>query len=90
VLEAIGCDVFPVCRDLPGARLITRTYCGRLVDGPDAASEAASFLAGADLAALRAESAGAGRRLSRDYDWPSCVAVLERAVAAVAQRVPAA
>ena len=86
VLEAIGCGVFPICRDLPGARFITQTYCGRLVEGPDAVEHVADVLAGTSPSELRAVAARAGERLAADYDWGSCVAALEGAVHGVARR----
>ena len=80
VLEAIGCGAFPICKDLPGARFITETYCGTLVAGPNIASDVADLLAGTSAAALRGEAALARGRLAADYSWEQCVAALERSI----------
>lgn len=85
VLEAIGCGAFPICKDLPGARLITRTYCGHLVAGPRAVEDVVGFLAGTAPAESRAAAALAGERLAADYDWARCVATLEHAVRGMAR-----
>lgn len=85
VLEAIGCGVFPICKDLPGARLITRTYCGHLVAGSTAVEDVAGFLADITPSELRATAAPAGERLTADYDWARCVAAVEDAVRGVAR-----
>lgn len=83
VLEAIGCGAYPVCKDLPGARSMVQAYCGQLVAGPDAAADAATFLAGTAPASLRSLAASTRERLTTDYAWERCVTVLEDAVAAL-------
>ena len=89
VLEAIGCGVFPVCKDLPGARSMTESYCGRLVAGPDAVADTADFLAAAMPDALRATAGMTRERLAADYAWPQCVATIEEAIAALPSAGPA-
>ena len=83
VLEAIGCGVFPVCKDLPGARSMIETYCGHLVAGPDAAADTAEFLAMATPDLLRSTAAASRGRLAADYAWNRCVAAVEEAVMAL-------
>ncbi len=83
VLEAVGCGVFPICKDLPGARSMIGTYCGHLVAGPDAVAEVAAFLGGATPDQLRSTAALTRGRLAADYAWERCVAALEDAVRAV-------
>ncbi len=85
VLEAVGCGVLPVCKDLPGARSIIEAYCGHLVAGPDAAADAAEFLAGTTPEALRSTAALTRGRLAADYAWGRCVAALEDAITALSQ-----
>ncbi|SEO79724.1 Glycosyltransferase involved in cell wall bisynthesis [Rhodospirillales bacterium URHD0017] len=80
VLESIGCDVFPICLDLPGARHITRSYCGHVVGHPDADRKAADFILSQDRSSLKNRAGLAGARLRRDYDWSNCVSVCERAL----------
>lgn len=82
VLEAIGCGVFPICKDLPGARSITQTYCGHLVAGPNAVAEVVDVLAGTSPAALRCTAAPARQWLLDDYAWSHCVTALETAIMA--------
>jgi glycosyltransferase involved in cell wall biosynthesis len=84
VLESIGCNLFPICLDLPGARHITQSYCGHLVHQPDAARKAADFLLTRDRSALKESARLAGIRLRSDYDWSNCVSVCERALFAMA------
>ena len=45
VLEAVACGVFPICKNLPGARLMVERYCGRLVGGAGAAAGEALLVA---------------------------------------------
>ena len=85
VLEAVGCGVLPVCKDLPGARSIIEAYCGRLVAGPEAAADAAEFRAGTTPEALRSTAALTRGRLAADYAWARCVAALEDAITALSQ-----
>ena len=85
VLESIGSGLYPVCLDLPGARLITASYCGHVVAGAAPAAQAAAFLASQDAGALRARGGEASRRLQQDFGWTACVAAVERAVAGVAR-----
>ena len=80
VLEAIGCGVFPICKDLPGARFITQNYCGHLVAGPNAVSDVVNILAGASPATLRCTAARARQWLVNDYAWSNCVTALEAAI----------
>ena len=86
VLEAIGCGVFPICKNLAGARLMTQTYCGRLVDGPNVVDDVADMLLTTSPPELRAVATRASKRLIADYGWGSCVAALEGAVKGVARR----
>ena len=85
VLEAIGCGVFPVCKNLAGARFMTQTYCGHLVEGSSMVNEVADFLLSTPAPELRAVAARASERLVADYDWGSCVTALEGAVKGVAR-----
>ena len=83
VLEAIGCGVFPICKDLPGARLMTQNYCGHIVAGSAAASLAADYLCGTSVTTQIAAAHSASRRVAADYAWSACVTVLEAALKAV-------
>ncbi|MBS0219201.1 MAG: glycosyltransferase [Proteobacteria bacterium] len=83
VLESIGCGVFPICLDLPGARAITGSYCGHVVGDPDTEKKVADFILAADLPGLRRSARVAGSRLRADYDWSQCVSVCERALTSV-------
>jgi glycosyltransferase involved in cell wall biosynthesis len=80
VLEALACGVFPVCMELAGARDMIESYAGHVVGTADPAAEIAAFLAGADAAALRAETLAAAARVREDYHWNNCAAALERAL----------
>ena len=80
VLEAIGCGVFPICKNLAGARFMTQTYCGHLVEGSGVVDDVADFLLSTSPPELRATAARASERLVADYGWESCVAALESAV----------
>ncbi len=81
VLESIGCGVFPVCKDLPGARLMTQSYCGHIVDGSGEAEQAAQFILNADLDQLRTSADAASVWLRNDFGWGNCVDAVERAAA---------
>lgn len=81
VLESIGCGVFPICKDLPGARFMTQSYCGHVVGGGGEAEQAAQFILDADPDQLRASADAASVRLRNDYGWRNCVAAVERAAA---------
>ena len=81
VLESIGCGVFPICKDLPGARHMIQSYCGHVVCGGNEAEQAAQFILGADLDQLRASADTASVRLKNDFGWSNCVAAVERAAA---------
>ncbi len=83
VLESIGSGLFPICLDLPGARLITATYCGHIVAAAAAAEQAAAFLASHAAGDLRNLAEEASRRLKQDFDWSACVAAIEQAVVSV-------
>ena len=85
VLEAIGCGVFPVCKDLAGARSMVTQYCGHIVGHARAAEMAADFLATAAPDRLRGEASAAAEQVTADYGWEACVAVLEQAVEEVAR-----
>ncbi len=89
VLESIACGVFPVCLDLPGARQITRSYCGHLVQGPGEAEAVASFLASQNRNDLNRSAASAGRQVRTDYDWQNCVAACDAAFAVIASEASA-
>ena len=80
MLEAIGCGVFPICKNLAGARFMTQTYCGHLVEGSGVVDDVADFLLSTSPPELRATAARASERLVADYGWESCVAALESAV----------
>ena len=80
VLESIGCDVFPICLDLPGARQITQSYCGHVVGHPDADRKTADFILSRDHSTLKNNAGLSGARVRRDYDWSNCVSVCERAL----------
>lgn len=79
VLESIGCGVFPICKDLPGARFITQSYCGHVVGGGGEAEQVAQFILRADPDQLRVSADAASVRLKDDYGWDHCVAAVERA-----------
>ena len=85
VLESIGCDVFPVCLDLPGARKITSAYCGHVVRDPNAAQKVADFIRAHGPLELKQLAKAAGRRLRQDYEWSHCVSVCERVLADVSR-----
>jgi glycosyltransferase involved in cell wall biosynthesis len=78
VLESIGCAVFPICKDLPGARYMVEEYCGHVV-GQDAVSETTEFLLRNDIQDLRSAALEAAPRLAAYYDWQACVQALEAA-----------
>lgn len=82
VLEAIGCGAFPICKDLPGARFITQSYCGHLVAGPNAVADVVDVIAGTSPATLRYTAALARQWLLDDYAWSHCVTALETAIMA--------
>lgn len=88
VLEAIGCGVFPICKDLPGARLITQNYCGHLVAGPNAVADVVDVLAATSPATLRCTAARARQWLLDDYAWGHCVTALETAIMARSDKSP--
>ena len=85
VLEAIGCGVFPICKDLAGARSMVAQYCGHIVGNARAAEMAADFLAAATPGMLRDKASPAAERIAADYGWKACVAVLEQAAETVAR-----
>ena len=86
VLEGIGCGVFPVCRDLAGARQMARTYCGRTVQGPGLAEQVAQLLIEAEPGYFGARAAAAGADLRRDFDWGNCVVAVEHALSQMPAR----
>lgn len=86
VLESIGCGVFPVCKNLPGARLITKSYCGHVIDGSHEAEQAAQFIITADPEQLRTSAGTASIRLKDDFGWSNCVDAAERAIVQFAVR----
>ena len=79
VLESIGCGVFPVCFQLPGAQLIVHTYCGKLVGRGQQAKDVVAFLTQHNPCELREIARVASARLISDYAWDECVTILERA-----------
>lgn len=83
VLESVGCGVFPICLDLPGARKITHSYCGHVVQDSNAVQKVADFILGQELSALNRRACVAGSQLRKDYDWAHCVSVCEQALASV-------
>jgi len=87
VLEAVGCGVFPICMDLPGARFITQTYCGRIVAGPNAVSEVVDVLIGTSPTTLRQTAGLACQWLLADYAWRQSVTALETAIMARSDRL---
>ena len=86
VLESIGCGVFPVCKDLPGARLITKSYCGHIIYGSDEAEQTAQFIIKADPERLRTSARTASVQLKEDFGWSNCVDAAERAIVQFAVR----
>jgi glycosyltransferase involved in cell wall biosynthesis len=88
VLEAIGCGAYPICKNLPGARLIIQTYCGRLVEGPSAVAEVAELLIGTTPSSLHAATMLATERITADFAWGRCVAALESVIVALGQSRP--
>lgn len=82
VLAAIGGGVFPICKDLPGARLITQNYCGHLVAGLNAVADVVNVLAGTSPATLRCTAALTRQWLLDDYAWNNYVSALETAIMA--------
>ena len=87
VLESIGCGVFPICKDLPGARLMTRSYCGHIISGSNEAEQAARFILAADPGQLRSNASIASIQLTADYSWSNCVDAVERAAAQLLKQV---
>lgn len=80
ILESLMCSAFPVVLDLAGARDMVETYDGHIV-GPDApARDAAAFLIGSDIAALRARAIQGAHRVGNDYSEANCVRALENAI----------
>ncbi|MBL0404390.1 glycosyltransferase family 4 protein [Microvirga aerilata] len=79
VLESIGCAVFPICKDLPGARYMVERYCGHVV-GQNAVAETADFLLRADINEIRSAALDAAPRLGHYYQWQACVKALEAAM----------
>ena len=80
VLEAIGCGVFPICRNLPGARTILEAYCGLVVNQTDPTETVVDFLIGRRLDDLRDTARVAARQCAEDYQWDRCVKALETAM----------
>lgn len=85
VLESIGCGTFPICRNLPGARQMARTYCGQMVEGTDLAEQVARLIIGAEPGHFGRLAASASVDLRRDFDWSSCVAAVEHALSQLPQ-----
>jgi glycosyltransferase involved in cell wall biosynthesis len=80
VLEALAAGVFPVCLDLPGARQMTQDYCGRIVPLESAVQATVDFLCEKDLEVARAEAGRARNKVLDDYDWSTCVRLLEQCI----------
>jgi glycosyltransferase involved in cell wall biosynthesis len=86
VLESIGCGVYPICKDLHGARLMVETYCGRIVGGDDPVRDTAAILLADPSASFRAAAEPARKRLLTDFDWRRCVSAVEQAFETLAAR----
>ena len=78
VLESLGCGVYPICKDLPGARLIVEKYEGLIVDSVTAVDTVVCFLLATPVWELRDAAAIASRRVHDDFHWDSCVSAIER------------
>jgi glycosyltransferase involved in cell wall biosynthesis len=89
VLEALAAGVYPICVDLPGARKMTEDYCGRVVPLDNAAQGAVDILCNQDLEIARAEASRARNKVLDDYDWSTCVRLLERCIEQDCDRVSA-
>lgn len=85
VLESLGCGVFPICKDLPGARRMVETYCGHIVSHDDAVQDVFAILSTTPVSDLRAQARSASRHLIEDYRWEVCVAAVGRAFEAMAK-----
>ena len=71
VLEAIGSGVYPICKDLPGARSICERYCGAIVGLTAGPAEVVEVLRG-DPNEWRQATRGASEAVRRDHDWQLC------------------
>ena len=80
VLEALACGACPICIDLAGARNIIERYHGVIVSPENPAQEAARFLIGADLDALREASEDVRPRVVEDHSWKRCTMLAEAAL----------
>lgn len=81
VLESIGAGLYPICIDLPGARNMTEEYCGEVVDPANAVQAVVDILVNGDPAAMALAANKARESVSDDYDWTTCVTLLERCIA---------
>jgi glycosyltransferase involved in cell wall biosynthesis len=80
VLEALACEMLPVCLELAGARDMVQSYDGYVVGSERPADDAAELLRGLGIAEARLRARAAGARVRADYEWDRCVAVLEAAL----------
>ena len=80
VLEALAAGAYPICIDLPGARKMTQDYCGRVVSPNEAVQAAVDILCQGDLEVARGEADTARNKVLDDYDWGTCVRLLENCI----------
>ncbi|MGT2437728.1 glycosyltransferase [Bradyrhizobium betae] len=80
VLEALAAGVYPICIDLPGARKMTQDYCGRVVSQKNAVQATVDILCQHDLEVTRGEANTARTKVLNDYDWSTCVRMLENCI----------
>lgn len=80
VLEALAAGTYPICIDLPGARKMTQDYCGRVVSPNGAVQAAIDILCQGDLEVARGEADTARNKVLSDYDWSTCVRMLESCI----------
>lgn len=80
VLEALAAGVYPICMDLPGARKMTQDYCGRIVSPKNAVQATVDILCQGDLEVVRGEADTARNKVLNDYDWSTCVRLLESCI----------
>ncbi|WP_441234173.1 glycosyltransferase family 4 protein [Bradyrhizobium sp. 930_D9_N1_4] len=80
VLEALAAGAYPICIDLPGARKMTEDYCGRVVPQQTAVQAVVDILCRGDLEVVRREADAVRNKVLNDYDWSTCVRMLESCI----------
>jgi glycosyltransferase involved in cell wall biosynthesis len=83
VIEALGCGVYPICMELPGASEIMGRFAGKRVSFENPVEETVEAIAQAQVDELRAEAARAAGRVKEEFAWECCREVVEGALASV-------